>query len=153
DLKLLADQAIKEAATLAPGNPAEVHDLTLRAMSARPELAGLAEQARALNAQADVTRAGIKPQVSFSMGFIYLGSNSLIPQGIGAATSLADWTITDGGASRRRAAAQRQQEIATLKRRADLAADVALQVRTRWLDLQQARGRVPVARLAIVQAE
>jgi outer membrane protein TolC len=28
-----------------------------------------------------------------------------------------------------------------------------LQVRTRWLDLQQARRRIPVARLAIAQAE
>jgi len=100
-----------------------------------------------------VTRAGIKPQVSVSMGFVYLGSNNLVPQGIGAATFLADWTITDSGASRRRAAAQRQQELATLRRRADTAADIALQVRTRWLDLQQARRRIPVARLAIAQAE
>ena len=100
-----------------------------------------------------MTRAGIKPQVSVSMGFVYLGSNNLVPQGIGAATFLADWTITDSGASRRRAAAQRQQELATLRRRADTAADIALQVRTRWLDLQQARRRIPVARLAIAQAE
>jgi len=87
------------------------------------------------------------------MGFVYLGSNNLVPQGIGAATFLADWTITDSGASRRRATAQRQQELATLRRRADTAADIALEVRTRWLDLQQARRRIPVARLAIAQAE
>jgi outer membrane protein TolC len=30
---------------------------------------------------------------------------------------------------------------------------VALQVRTRWLDVQQARRRLPVAHLAIAQAE
>ena len=40
-----------------------------------------------------------------------------------------------------------------MKRRADAAASVALEVRTRWLDLHQARLRVPVARLAIAQAE
>lgn len=153
DWKQLADQAIRDAATSVAGKEEEVRALTLRAIGDRPELAGLAEQARGLRAQADVTRAGIKPQVSFSMGFVYLGSNNFVPQGIGAATFLADWTITDSGASRRRAAAQRQQELATLRRRSDTAADIALQVRTRWLDLQQARRRIPVARLAIAQAE
>jgi outer membrane protein TolC len=87
------------------------------------------------------------------MGFVYLGSNNLVPQGIGAATFYADWTLTDSGATRRRAAAIKQQERAALKRREDTAADIALQVRTRWLDLQQARRRVPVARLSIAQAE
>jgi outer membrane protein TolC len=87
------------------------------------------------------------------MAFVYLGSNNQVPQGIGAATFYADWTITDSGATRRRAAAIQQQERAAIKRRADTAADIALQVRTRWLDLQQARKRVPVAKLALVQAE
>jgi len=48
DWKLRADQAIRDAATSVAGNEAEVRELTLRAMGARPELAGLAEQARAL---------------------------------------------------------------------------------------------------------
>ncbi len=87
------------------------------------------------------------------MGFVYLGSNNAIPQGIGAATFYADWTITDSGATRRRAAAFELQERAAIKRREDLAADIALQVRTRWLDLQQSRRRVPVAKLAIAQAQ
>ena len=87
------------------------------------------------------------------MAYVYLGQNNLMPQGIGAATFYADWTITDSGATRRRAAATRQQERAALKRRADTAADIALQVRTRWLDLLQARRRIPVAKLAIIQAE
>ena len=125
----------------------------MRAIHSRPELVGLSEQARGFNAQAEATRAGIRPQVGFSMGFIYLGSNNIVPQGIGAATFYADWTLTDSGATRRRAAAIQQQERAALKRREDTAADIALEVRTRWLDLQQARRRVPVAKLAIVQAE
>jgi outer membrane protein TolC len=93
------------------------------------------------------------PQASFVVGYGWLGSNSLVPQGIGAAAFVVDWTITDSGATRRRAAALRQQECASLKRRSDVAADIALQVRTRWLALQQARLRLPVARLAITQAE
>ncbi len=153
DWKRLAEEAIKDIPIASATNEEEVHDLTLRAIRSRPELAGLSEQARAYGAQAAATRAGIRPQVGFSMGFVYLGSNNFVTQGIGAASFYADWTLTDSGATRRRAAAQRQQERATLKRREDSVADIALEVRTRWLDLQQARRRVPVAKLAIVQAE
>ncbi len=153
DWRAMAEQAIADAGTSTMANEDEVQELTAQALRARPELAGLAEQARGLGAQSQVTLAGIRPQVGFAMGFAYLGNNNWVPQGIGAATFYADWTITDCGATRRRAAAIQQQERAALRRRADTAADIALQVRTRWLDLQQSRRKVPVARLAIIQAE
>jgi outer membrane protein len=153
DWKQLADEAVKDIPLTSASNEEEVRDLTLRAIGSRPARAGLMEQACGYGAQAEATRAGVRPQVGFSMGFVYLGSNNQVPQGIGAATFYADWTITDSGATRRRAAAIQQQERAALKRREDAAADIALQVRTRWLDLQQARRRVPVAKLAIAQAE
>ena len=66
---------------------------------------------------------------------------------------LIDWTFTDSGKTRRQAHANQAQERSTLKRRADQAADIALQVRTRWLDLQTSRQRVPIARFAVVQAD
>jgi outer membrane protein TolC len=146
-----------EAATLDDESPhsapeGALRDLIERAMRARPELVGLGEQARALRSQAEVARAGIRPQLGFSMGYIFIANNAQVPQGIGAASFYVDWTITDGGASRRRAAAIAQRQIAAIKERADTALDVELQVRTRWLELEQARRRVPVARLAIVQS-
>ena len=153
DWQRLAEEAVRDIGRASVTNEEEIQDLTTRAMGMRPELAGLSEQGRGYGAQAAATRAGIRPQVGFSMGYIYLGSNNLVPQGIGAATFYADWTLTDSGATRRRAAALQQQQRAAYKRRADTAADIALQVRTRWLDLQQSRKRVPVAKLAIVQAE
>ena len=153
DWQKLKDQSLDdEISAPSTADESEVHSLTERAFQARPELFGLTEQARGLRAQAESTRAGVRPQAGFAMAYVYLGSNSLVPQGVGAAAFYLDWTITDFGATRRRAAAINEQEIATIKRRHDLAADVALQVRTRWLDLQQARRRVPVARLAIAQA-
>jgi outer membrane protein TolC len=151
DWQALARQAI--ASSVGGLNEAEVHALTDLALRGRPELAGLTEQARALGAQADATHANVLPQVSFAGGLFWAGNNKQAPQGIGFAALVADWTITDGGASRRRAAAYRQQELATLRRRADAAADIALQVRTRWLDLETARQSIPVARAALAQAE
>jgi outer membrane protein TolC len=153
DWKELAEQAVRDGERFAVVNEEEVRDLSNRAIRNRPEPAGLSAQARALGAQAEANLGVIKPQVSFTMAYIFLGPNNLIPQGYGAAAFVANWTITDGGATRRRSAALRQQEVAALKRRDDVAADIALEVRTRWLDLQQNRQRVPVARLAVAQAE
>jgi outer membrane protein TolC len=145
------------AAGAAPGITAagegEVRDLTALALRARPELAGFVEQARALDAQAAATLGNIRPVLSFNGAFVYLGNERQLPQGIGAATFLLTWNLSDGGASRRRAAGLRFQESAALKRRADAAADIALQVRTRWLDLDEARRRLAVAKAAIALAE
>ncbi len=154
DWRAMAEQAIKDGEAETADSEGEVLELTAQALRALvPNWPAwphrLADWAR----QSQATLAGIKPQVGFAMGFVYLGSNNLAPQGIGAATFYADWTITDCGATRRRAAAIQQQERAALRRRDDAADDVALQVRTRWLDLQQSRRKVPVARLAIIQAE
>ncbi len=119
----------------------------------RPELASLTSQALVFGAQAESTLANIRPQVNIGGGFAFLGATGLAPQGNGIVTLSANWTLTDSGVTRRRAAAIRQREFATLKQRADLEADIALQVRTRWLDLQTAHMRVPVASVAVAEAE
>jgi outer membrane protein len=149
----MAAKVVANRGEFAGKNDGEVRDLTARAFQTRPELAGLVEQARSLNAQADATRANLRPQASLTGGFLYLGADSFIPQGNGFASFILDWTFTDSGKSRRQAASLNAQERSTSKRRADLAADVALQVRTRWLDLQQAKQKVPIARFAVIQAE
>jgi outer membrane protein len=148
-----AAQVVATRGEFAGKNDSEARDLTVRAFQLRPELAGLVEQARSLNAQADATRANLRPQVSLNGGFLFLGAENFIPQGNGFAAFIIDWTLTDSGKSRRQAASLNAQERAAAKRKADLAADVALQVRTRWLDLQQARQRVPIARFAVIQSE
>jgi outer membrane protein TolC len=152
DLNQLTSQALRNRPEMAGASEAEVNEMTAMALQVRPELVGLTEQARALGAQAESTRAGVRPQASFLGTFLFLGPNNFVPQGFGAATFLVDWTIVDAP-TRRRAEALKLQECATLKRRADLAQDIMLQVRTRWLDLQTARERIAVARTAIAQAE
>jgi len=153
DWRAMAEQAVRSRSEFVGMKDAEVRDLTGQAIRSRPELAGLGEQARAFNAQADAVRAVIRPQVSVSGGFLFNGAENFIPQGNGIATFTLDWTLTDSGRSRRQAASLKSQERSTLKRRADLAADVALAVRTRWLDLQTSRQRVPIARFAVTQAD
>ncbi len=43
--------------------------------------------------------------------------------------------------------------MSTVSQRADLAAAIALQVRSAWLDTQETRLRIPVTRAAITQGE
>jgi outer membrane protein TolC len=147
--------AISTPASIGPGpaNESEVNNLTDQALRLRPELAGLSYQASALGAQAEAARAAVKPQAGFALAYVPLSTQSPFSQGIGASAFYLDWTLSDGGVSRRKAAALRHQEAATLKQRAEIGSDIALEVRTRWLELQQARQRIPVARLAIAQAE
>ena len=149
----MAAQVVATRGEFAGKNDGEVRDLTARAFQIRPELAGLVEQARSLSDQAIATKATLRPQISLSGGFIFLGAENFVPQGNGELSFILDWTFTDSGRSRRQAQSLKAQERATIKRKADLAQDVALQVRTRWLDLQQAKQRVPIARFAVIQSE
>ncbi len=97
----MAAQVVATRGEFAGKHDGEVRDLTLRAFQLRPELAGLVEQARSLNAQADATRANLRPQVSLNGGFIFLGAENFIPQGNGYVSLILDWTLTDSGRSRR----------------------------------------------------
>jgi len=143
----------RSAAELAIPDEQAVAELTDRAIRLRPELAGLAAQSRGLDAQADAARSVIRPQITSYTGHTLLGSTVLSNDNFLTSTVLLQWTLTDSGSTRRRTEALRTQARATSRRQADAATDVALQVRTRWLDVQETRQRIPVAREAIAQAE
>jgi outer membrane protein TolC len=130
----------------------EIATLTAQAFKIRPELARLSEQARSYEAQARATRAGIRPQVSIMTGYTYLGADALENKSFLTSLVMVDWTITDFGTTRRRALAQQNQELSTLKQRDNTADDIALEVRSRWLEVQETRLRIPFARVAVDQA-
>jgi outer membrane protein TolC len=100
-----------------------------------------------------VARAGNKPQILFTGGLVFAGSDTLSPPANYAATFLVDWTLFEGGASRRGSNAYTFQESTLLNRRADAAADIALQIRTHWNNHRESRFRLRVARHAVTQAE
>jgi len=132
---------------------AAIQALTAEAMRARPELVGLTEQARSLAEQAESARAGTRPEVTLNVGHTFIGLNALSHQNFLTSLVAVNWTLSDAGATRHRTESLRGQERAALHRRADTAADIALEVRSNWLDLAEARRRIPVTRQAIAQAE
>jgi outer membrane protein TolC len=135
------------------GPSPETEALVQQAMRLRPELVELSEQARSLEAQGRVAASGNKPQVVMSGGLLYAGSDSLNPQTNFVGTAMVDWKLFDGHASKRRTSALTLQQEAVKKRRNDAAADIALQVRVQWNNLQEARVSVGVALHAVSQAE
>ncbi|HEV3339985.1 MAG TPA: TolC family protein [Pirellulales bacterium] len=154
DPPVVAPAGREPAATdAAVSDPAELIRLTDQALRSRPELASLTQQARALGAQAEVTRAGVRPNVNVAVNYVYLGLNGLSNNNIVAASAVGSWSFYDGGATRRQAQAQEQQGRALLRQRADQAAAIALEVRTRWINLSEARERITVSRVAVRQSE
>ena len=150
----LADRVIKAPSFMQLDlNEPEAQDLTERALRARPELAGLFERARSTGSTARATMANIRPQVSAIASYVDPGNDNIVNPNIFSATVFVNWTVFDGGQTRKRAESLRQQERALLKQKADLAADIALQVRTRWLDLNEARQRVAIASAAVASAQ
>lgn len=153
DREEVRPQEATERIRVAADDFAALEQLTQRALRNRPELISLTHQARALEAQAQVTRAAVRPNVNVGLNYVYLGFNALNNRDIWAATAVGSWNFYDGGASRRQAQAQEQQGRALLRQRADQAAAIALEVRTRWLNLAEARERVEVSQVAVAQSE
>lgn len=149
----LAAEAIR--AESSPLNEDEVRALIDRALHGRPELVGLTEQVRAYDARAAAELAAFKPQASVVVANIYQNARFLpsTTQENGAAGVLVNWTLFDGGRARRRSLAQERRSMSAVSQRADLAAAIALQVRSAWLNTQETRLRIPVTRAAIVQGD
>ncbi len=132
----------------------EIRALGDLALQNRPELRSLSEQARSGHEQAAAERAKTRPQVSFFVANIYQNARFLPTEAdSGAASFLLNWTIYDGGRSRRHAAALEQRSAASLCRRDDLAAAIRLQVRSAWLTCRESESRIPVTRAALTQAD
>lgn len=149
-LKLETDPTAERAA---PVNEPELRRLIDVAFRNRSELAGLSEQARAQFSQSAAERAATRPQASFIVANIYQNTRILPVQDFGVASFLVAWTPFDGGRSRQRSLATERRGAATKSRQADLAASIALEVRSAWLNLDETRRRIPVTRSAIEQAE
>ena len=135
------------------GARSDAAGLTAQAMQQRPELAGLASQARALQQQAESERAKNGPQVRVRGGYIYQQESSIEPNGVAGALLSVEWNAIDMGRARNRANALCDKAEAMIRLRRDAESMIALEVRQRWLELETARQRVLVARQTTAQAD
>jgi len=127
-------------------------DLIALATSGRQELATLENQSNALRRQSDAARAGARPQLALTGGYMYLENDFLTDDEFWMAGVSFQWNLFDGGQSRKRSAALDRKATAISHQRADFESLVALQVRRAWSDRGEAESRLAVAESAVTQA-
>ncbi len=154
------ESEVRPSAAIEPKPLAEpVEALVARALSNRPELAGLEAQAQALGAGIAVAKSGRYPQVFLSGAYRYARPNQFIfppadqfngTWDVGVAVSFDLWNWGRTGAQVQQAQARQDQAERRLEQMRDL---VRLEVNRRYLDVQRALEAVQVARQGVQAAE
>jgi outer membrane protein TolC len=148
------DRAVELSDVLgAPVDTGDLPTLIEMARSRRTELAALDARAEAYGQLAKAERARVLPHVALSGGYQYLENQFLDDETVGMAGIGVQWSVFDGGQSRKRAAALDRTRRSAEQQRADASSLVELQVRQSYLGLQEARARVGVNAQAAEQAE
>jgi len=131
----------------------DIENLTVRALSRRPELQALAAQGSALRHRSAAERAAAAPQVQLSMGQRYEENRYQVHERSHFAMIGLSWDLFDGGVARHRAASMVQQAAAVDAEREELRSIIRLQVRQAWLDERETGQRIVVTRAALSQAD
>ncbi len=128
-----------------------IEDLTSKALTTRPELIALSEQAQALRFQAAGLSSSTWPQLALSGGFNYQQNKYQVFQDLWSATLGLKWDIFDGGVARHNANALIQKAGSLINLRNDAESIIALQVRQAYLDVEETHKRIDVTRDAVAQ--
>lgn len=131
----------------------DLQALTAEAEHSRPELAALAHKSQALSAQAKVKRADRLPQIALVGSHNYLQNSHLsTDQSLSGSVGMV-WTPIDGGVSRAQQQAAEYEAMSVTKEYEDARTGIELQVYQAWLEEEQSRDRIEVARKAVEQAD
>ena len=131
----------------------DVEALMDAAVANRGELKALSAEGRAYQAQVKVARADVRPQIAAVGAYSYVENSHMTSNNNATAAVGVTWTPFDGGTSRARQEAARQNAMAAARMREEAASSIRMQVRQAWLLQKEARERVEIARIAVEQAE
>ena len=124
--------------------------LTDTALKQRYELQNLAEQMSALENKASSVQAELLPQLALNGGYSYQENRYQVNQALWQAGVELQWQL-DAQTPHKRAALNEQ--VATLTaQRADLAAQIRVQVRAAWLESEEMRQRIALNASGLAQA-
>jgi outer membrane protein len=127
-------------------------ELSQQAGINRPELDMLSRQIESLKQQAKSVKAEILPQISVDGGFRYQENRYQVNPGMWLASVNMEWRLFDG-TTRHKSNAVNRQAIALKDEFNDLRSQIDMQVRRAWMDIEETRNRIKVAKVAIEQAE
>jgi outer membrane protein TolC len=123
------------------------------ALKGRPELASLEQYKEAFRHQSSSVRAATGPQIALSGGYTYLENQQLARDQFWSVSVGLKWDLFDGGVLRNQAAALSYRADAVSSQISDLRSLVTLQIRQAWLETEESRQRILVAKEAVGQAE
>jgi outer membrane protein TolC len=98
-------------------------------------------------------RAQTRPQLMLTSNYTRLETTVLDDDEFWMVGLTVRWSLFDAGRNRNRVAAIRYEAQAAEHRLRGISADIELEVRGAWLDLQEADHRIHVAEAAVTQAE
>jgi len=135
-----------------PNKPeGSLKELTLKALSQRPELVVLSEQINSLLQQAESVSSSLLPQLALTGGYQYEENRYQVYQGMWMVNIGMQWKLFDNS-TRHKERAIVQQAVSLKEQRDELASTIRLQVRQAWLDSQETIQRISVAQQAIASA-
>jgi outer membrane protein len=130
-----------------------IEALIKQAVESRSELKSMTARADALNSQARAESGKLLPQLALTGGYTHIDNQILDRQNVATIGVGVTWNLFDGGQTRHRAGALRSAGRAAESRLEDLRTSIELEVRERWLYVQEAQARVKASREAVAQAE
>lgn len=130
-----------------------VQTLVKQALESRSELKGMAARADSLKSAADVESGGLRPQLALTGGYTHFDNQVLDRQNVSMIGLGVTWNLFDGGQARQRAAALKSAGRAAEGRLQDVRSGIELEVRQRWLEVQEAQARVKASHEAVAQAD
>ncbi|MEJ8567198.1 TolC family protein [Elongatibacter sediminis] len=136
-----------------PARSDDLEALTATAMASRTEPEILSRGAQALQKQAQVVRARLRPQIAATAGYAYQESDLLRDETFAFAGVGLRWSPFDGGRTRNQSTALAQTADALIEQRDEAVALIRLQVRSAWLDMAESRERLTVTQTATEQAQ
>ena len=148
----LVSEVHLESIALPPSSGA-LENLTAMAMENRPELRELAAQAAESQAKKAEFRSERLPSMTFAGGYTDLENEALAENNYASAAVCMVWTPFDGGVSRAKQRAADHQTAAVNRMRDDARSGIELQVRQYWLQEQETRQRLKVAKKSVDQAK
>ena len=123
------------------------------AVATRGELKALSAERRAFEAQVNVARADVRPQVAAMGAYSYVENSHMTANSNATASIGVTWTPFDGGTSRARQQTARQNAMAAARMREEAESGIRMQVRQAWLLQREAYERIEIARVAVEQAQ
>lgn len=130
----------------------DLSTLYQQALKQRPELNVLAEQIRALEAQALSEKSNLLPQINVNAGYQYQENQYQQFEGMWMANVTLNWTLFDGSTSHL-SKVKKHQALALKYQRDDLINAIYLQIHQAWLTIQETQKRIKVAKQTIAHAD